>query len=425
MWSRPRCPAMLLAALALGLLAVAPATSLSHPRGASAPAAFACGARLLPVARQPWQVPRRQRRAPATVGIAMRTRKALCGLWALQFTIEDEQREERVWLEEGGNMRPVRTAHPHLAPDADPPSANVPAPPMLLSKGRWSVKQSSVLLYHRRVGELSHSWSGQVLEQQLGNETANISRTIVDGIIQQGDSDAEFLGSFQAQQILAAYTPEELLEDEFAHQRSPVPRYTMDHMIGTQWRLRGNIYDQNLAMDALRMHEDGSFEFCPVEGYRFGGRWGLYRDGPEEELEENREKAEKQKGSRRQGTHFWLWAQRGECRGIHMNADYRFLGRIKAFGLDSEVRLSIAKKAAEAGGARTLSQGGALVGEGQSSQGAGEDDGYEVPGEFAAPSNMRVCIDGMVFWGNIADMEYSDLAGKFSLTPILPEEQDE
>ena len=65
-------------------------------------------------------------------------------------------------------MRPVRTAHPHLAPDADPPSANVPAPPMLLSKGRWSVKQSSVLLYHRRVGELSHSWSGQVLEQQLG-----------------------------------------------------------------------------------------------------------------------------------------------------------------------------------------------------------------------------------------------------------------
>jgi len=51
-----------------------------------------------------------------------------------------------------------------------------------------------VLLYHCKKGELSHSWSGRLVEQQLGNETANMSRTIVDGIIQLGDSDPEFAG---------------------------------------------------------------------------------------------------------------------------------------------------------------------------------------------------------------------------------------
>ena len=55
--------------------------------------------------------------------------------------------------------------------------------------------QSSVLLYHCKKGELSHSWSGRLVEQQLGNETANMSRTILDGIIQQGDSDPEFAGT--------------------------------------------------------------------------------------------------------------------------------------------------------------------------------------------------------------------------------------
>jgi hypothetical protein len=52
-----------------------------------------------------------------------------------------------------------------------------------------------VLLYHCKKGELSHSWSGRLVEQQLGNETANMSRTILDGIIQLGDSDPEFAGT--------------------------------------------------------------------------------------------------------------------------------------------------------------------------------------------------------------------------------------
>ena len=46
-----------------------------------------------------------------------------------------------------------------------------------------------------------------------------------------------------------------------------------------------------------------------------------------------------------------------------------------------------------------MSQGGALLGGGQQrAQGAGEARGVEMPGEFAAPSNMHVCIEGMVFW---------------------------
>jgi hypothetical protein len=63
----------------------------------------------------------------------------------------------------------------------------------------------------------------------------------------------------------------------------------------------------------------------------------------------------------------------------------------------------IAKKAAEAGGTRVLSQDGALFGGGEKrAQGAREAGGVEVEvemrGEFAAPLNMHVCIEGMVFW---------------------------
>ena len=127
--------------------------------------------------------------------------------------------------------------------------------------------QSSVLLYHCKKGELSHSWSGRLVEQQLGNETANMSRTIVDGIIQLGDSDPEFAGierekerkcqreytfilftcvytgRFVARQILAAFTPEELLEEEFAKSKSPVPRYSMEHLTGIWCGLKLLVYE--------------------------------------------------------------------------------------------------------------------------------------------------------------------------------------
>ena len=43
------------------------------------------------------------------------------------------------------------------------------------------------------------------------------------------------------------------------------------------WLAQGNIYDKELSMDPVHLYENGSFEFFPVEGYRFAGRWGLYR----------------------------------------------------------------------------------------------------------------------------------------------------
>ena len=231
-------------------------------------------------------------------------------------------------------MRPVQVqGHDELDEAARPP-------PHLLSAGRWSVKQSSVLLYHRRMGEPSHSWMGRLQEMQRGPETANLSRSIRDGIIQQGDSDAEFLGRFEANQTLAAFSPEELLDDQLARHKSPVPRFSRHHFVG-DWQLRGDLYDDPLLLTPLRLFEDGSFEFAPDKAHRFAGRWGLYRDGAEERLQENRESAAQSKGPRSEGTHFWMWAQRGECKGFNMNADYRFLGRIKPSRVEDELKLSV------------------------------------------------------------------------------------
>lgn len=42
------------------------------------------------------------------------------------------------------------------------------------------------------------------------------SNSIQDGVIQQGDSDPEFLGRFEANQTLAAFSPEELLDEQLA-----------------------------------------------------------------------------------------------------------------------------------------------------------------------------------------------------------------
>ena len=78
---------------------------------------------------------------PAAGGLVMQTRKALCGLWLLQYTIEDAQHEVCVWLEEGGNMRPVtRNTTSH----SEPAVGSVE-----MSAGRWSVTQSAVMLFHR------------------------------------------------------------------------------------------------------------------------------------------------------------------------------------------------------------------------------------------------------------------------------------
>ena len=268
------------------------------------------------------------------------------------------------------------------------------------SAGRWSVKGQSILLYHRRMGELSHSWTGQVLEEQTGNASANVSRSIVSGIIQQGDSDAEFLGHFEARQTLAAFTKEELLEDEFASQRPLVPLFSMDHLIGA-WSLKGDLYDDPLLLSPVHLHANGTFE-CVNKDHgvspvvrRFAGRWGLYRDSPDDSVQENRENPSTHAGCRRQGTHFWMWAQRGECRGFNMNADYRLVGRIKPSAVDDHLQLSMQKAAAEPGGRGGGARGG---------------------GEFEVSDKVCVCVEGVIFWGNIADMEYSDLAGKFSLS---------
>ena len=101
----------------------------------------------------------------------------------------------------------------------------------------------------------------------------------------------------------------------------------MEHLIGV-WQLRGDLYDDPVFLNPLHLYQNGSFEFFPDDAHRFAGRWGLYRDGPEDAVQENRENPSKHKGSRREGTHFWMWAQRGECKGFNMNADYRLLGRL-------------------------------------------------------------------------------------------------
>ncbi len=33
------------------------------------------------------------------------------------------------------------------------------------SAGRWSLKNSTVMMYYRKPGELSHSWAGQLVEE--------------------------------------------------------------------------------------------------------------------------------------------------------------------------------------------------------------------------------------------------------------------
>ena len=63
-------------------------------------------------------------------------------------------------------MRPV-TQNGNTKADnaASQPSAfSASTTAVQLSEGRWSVRGSSVLLYHRKMGELSHSWAGNVVE---------------------------------------------------------------------------------------------------------------------------------------------------------------------------------------------------------------------------------------------------------------------
>jgi hypothetical protein len=52
-----------------------------------------------------------------------------------------------------------------------------------------------------------------------------------------------YTGRFDARQILAAFTPEELLEEEFAKSKSPVPRYSMEHLTGIWCGLRLLVYE--------------------------------------------------------------------------------------------------------------------------------------------------------------------------------------
>lgn len=106
-------------------------------------------------------------RQATTQLITMQSRKAVCGLWSFRYEIEGLVQEVNVWLEECGSMRPVSVKKP----DEEPSDQQ-----HLLSAGRWSVKQSSVTLYHRKMGEPSHSWMGQLREEQRGPETANLSR---------------------------------------------------------------------------------------------------------------------------------------------------------------------------------------------------------------------------------------------------------
>jgi hypothetical protein len=207
----------------------------------------------------------RQRKHGASGLAMMASRKALCGLWAIRYTVEGQACEANVWLEESGNMRPVQVN-----------KSDVEGGRPIISAGRWSIRQSSVVMYHRRMGELSHSWVGRLREVQLGPETANMSRrlssvgaheracrprhpstylcrgqhpassshdlspsqplrslgpsfllisssgdcrgSIHEGRIEQGDSDPEYVGSFQANQTLAAFSQEELLDEQLARQ---------------------------------------------------------------------------------------------------------------------------------------------------------------------------------------------------------------
>ena len=46
------------------------------------------------------------------------------------------------------------------------------------SAGRWSVQKESVLLYHRTMGEPSHSWMGKLREEQVDYLLAHESNTL-------------------------------------------------------------------------------------------------------------------------------------------------------------------------------------------------------------------------------------------------------
>ncbi len=72
-------------------------------------------------------------------------------------------------------------------------------------------------------------------------------------MIQQGDSDPEFLGRFDAVQTLPAFTAEELLAMELGRQRELIPRYAMEGLVGP-WSLQVADHGPTPVLCASRVH---------------------------------------------------------------------------------------------------------------------------------------------------------------------------
>lgn len=155
---------------------------------------------------------------------------------------------------------------------------------------------------------------------------------------------------------------------------------------------------------------------------RLAGKWGLFDDDPD---------ARRVQG---QGTHLWLWVrrkvrarlcaclsvcavlcsylfyltrlclqlclrlcmERKECQGFSLNADYRLHGRISN---DTDTG---------SGDSTSTSTSGDTSG-----------DNSTADPRARADADLGLQVKGWILWGNIPDMEYSDLVGSFLLTPDL------
>ena len=117
-----------------------------------------------------------------------------------------------------------------------------------------------------------------------------------------------------------------------------------------------------------------------------------------------------------EGEAFWLWVRRDKCRGLALNADLRWLGRVEL--------------AATAPPRRRRGSGGGGGGDEDEDDGAlspqAELARYSPQAELALYSSRPTwapktalagaAIVGHVLWGNIPDPEYSECVGRFMLT---------
>ncbi|EKX30773.1 hypothetical protein GUITHDRAFT_149680, partial [Guillardia theta CCMP2712] len=298
--------------------------------------------------------------------------KGLVGVWDVKYTIEGESFSTSVWLAEngmvvetnkgreaGGGRRQEKVSRREEGGRKEEGGDDSEGGRILLDQARWSAypKLTKIVINVNLPGGSRLHLLGQLRGR-------NSTSPVLEGHIEEGSEDGEFVGTFSMQQTLRAHPNASLAARK---QQQKVLAFGRGQL-GGRWTLQGMLEESPMLVQ-LELEESGDFCSVGEESMKLAGRWGVYR-------EEEATGAQQHKG-----THLWLWVRRSLCWGLALNADYRMLGKIRpARSLQLEEELALYK----------------------------EDARWE---EERPP----VEVQGHVLWGNIADMEYSCLVGSFSL----------